>query len=164
MQNTDVADLHALEMELAKTNIAAIVGERTQTDPLSDPDMKAGIDIAVALVSISRERNELTDECAFLKQQLAASQDRCAQLEATNADVTVQRDYFRLAFKGIKESHEAAMRVLARGHAMVQQEYSERYKQQRASEVLSPKDDGEPIPAFLTDNVTSIKHGRPMKG
>ena len=165
MQNTDVANLKDLEFELSKTNIAAIVGERTQTDPLNDPNMAAAVDIATTLVTISRERNRLTDDCDFLRQQLAASQDRCTQLEDANTNLTAQRDYFRLAFKGLKESHEAAMRVLARGQSMIQQEYPERYKQERAAEHLSPPDDGKPIPDFLTGNVTPIKHvGRPVRG
>lgn len=163
MANVDVADLRALEEEITKTNIAAVVGEKDGTDAFDDPEMAAVINIAAVEISIIKERNRLSSQCAFLGQQLATLQDKCKQLESTLSDAIAQRDYFHTAFRSLKESVEAAHRALTRGQMQTNQTYNERYEQQRAVRALSPKDDGKPIPQFLTDNVTPIKYGKPVR-
>ena len=160
MSHADFADLDALQREITRTNIEAVASDDTRVDDLKRPEVVALMETTAVLCDALSERDKLRGDIAFADQQIAALQDRVAQLEATNTNVISQRDYWRTAFKGLQDTIEAGYRIHERGMAIIRQAYPERYVQKQAAMAMPD----EPMPAIVTDrsNVHRLQ-GRPQR-
>jgi len=157
----DICDLRALEQEITRSNIEAVAADQAPIDDLQRPEVRALMESTATLCDALRDRDNLQDENAFLRQQLAAAHDKNARLEATLSEALSQRDYFRTAFEGVREAIEAIGRIGERGLSIVRQAYPERHRQQRAAAEL-PVDD--PLPAIVTDrSKVHVLRGSPQR-
>lgn len=128
------SDLELLERTITTNNIEAVASDIARPDDIRRPEVAALLDSAASMVAVLSERDALREEVAFLRQQLAASLDRCAQLEHTLGEALSQRDYFRAACDGLSETIEAANRCTERGLMIIRQAYTERHRQERKAD------------------------------
>lgn len=156
-------------------------------DDLKRPEVVALMDSTLTLVQTLNDRDNLREEVAMLRQQLAAAESKCLELESTLEEATRQRDYFRSSFDETKEVMESMERLVARGTQLARSGYATRQVEKKMAmelpsatllpEVnagpgrisLSPKDDGKPIPSFLAKpvDVMGVPQGgkvMPLKG
>lgn len=138
------------------------------------PEVESMIAATNAVAALVNQRDQLLFENGLQRQRIAELEGEYAQYRANTeteirllnnqiGELITQRDHFRDEADGYRDHHAAIERILERSRADGNANYAKREKLLRTGASF-PKDDGEPIPRFLSDKVTPIKQGKMPRG
>lgn len=138
---TELANLKAIEAELS-----AAPDHSEQTTPVHDrPEV---LQAAANLANVTRmaiDHEELTARCQSYEGDIAALSQRCDSLERQLHDTTTERDYYRTSFFSGTRAAEAIERIVTQWRVE-----AHAHSRGRPNKSVSPPDDGQPVPKFLT--------------